>query len=65
MKKAVFDTHGADSELNSRSGEIVEVLRALTSEECDIFEVGEMFKIRFADGYATDAFADELEELQP
>ena len=57
---AIFDAHGADSELNSRSGSKVEVLRDLTEAECDIDEVGRMYHIRFADGFETDAFEDEL-----
>lgn len=56
----VFDTHGGDSQLNDRTGQIVEVLRALTEQEADIDDVGPMFRIRFEDGYETDAFADEL-----
>ena len=61
IKKAIFDTHGGDSKLNNRSGEVVEVLRALTSDEADLNDVGPMYKIRFADGFETDAFEDELE----
>ena len=58
--KVIFDTHGNDSELNCRSGQEVEVIRSLTETECDIAEVGNMYKIRFADGMETDAFEDEL-----
>lgn len=61
--KFIFDTHGGDSELNSRSGQIVTVLRELTEQEADIADVGEMFRIRFEDGFETDAFADELTAL--
>lgn len=60
MTTAIFDTHGGDSKLNSRSGSTVEVLRPLTEQEVDLVETGPMFKIRFADGYETDAFEDEL-----
>ena len=59
MKK-IFDTHGNDSELNVRSGQEVEVIRELADNECDKAEVGNMFHIRFEDGYETDAFEDEL-----
>ena len=59
MRK-IFDTHGNDSEFNNRSGQEVEVIRPLTSNECDIEEVGNMYHIRFDDGYETDAFEDEL-----
>lgn len=58
--KLIFDTHGGDSELNCRSGQTVTVLRALTEDEADIADVGKMYRIRFEDGYETDAFADEL-----
>lgn len=58
--KFVFDTHGGDSGLNSRTGQKVVVLRELTEREADIADVGKMFRIRFEDGYETDAFADEL-----
>lgn len=59
MKK-IFDTHGGDSKLNGRSGQEVEIIRELTADECDKAEVGNMFRIRFDDGYETDAFEDEL-----
>lgn len=39
-----------------------EVLRPLTADELDLKEVGEMFRIRQADGEEVDAFADELSE---
>ena len=42
-------------------GQEVEVLRELTDMECDKEEVGNMYRIRFADGFITDAFEDELE----
>lgn len=64
MKQKIFDTHGADSTLNDRSGEIVTVLRPLTEQEADLFETGPMFKIRFSDGYETDAFEDELLDVE-
>lgn len=58
--KFMFDSHGGDSKLNARTGQLVAVLRALTPQEADINDVGPMFRIRFEDGYETDAFADEL-----
>ena len=60
MKKAIFDTHGKDSRWNSRIGEICEIIRPLTESETDIFDVGNMYKIRFKDGIVMDAFEDEL-----
>ncbi len=56
----MFDSHGGDSLLNARTGQLVEVLRALTEREADLDDVGPMFHVRFEDGYETDAFADEL-----
>ena len=58
--KFMFDSHGGDSKLNARTGQLAEVLRALTTQEADINDVGPMFRIRFEDGFETDAFADEL-----
>lgn len=65
--KFLFDSHGGDSELNVRTGQKVMVLRALTEQEADIEDVGKMFRIRFEDGFETDAFADELtlDEITP
>ena len=61
--RSMFTTHGADSALNSRSGQQVEVIRPLTDEECDKLETGPMFRIRFDDGVEVDAFGDEVPEL--
>lgn len=61
MKKfMLFDTHNGDSQLNSRSGQMVEVLRELTEAEADVADVGPMYHIKFPDGLETDAFEDEL-----
>ena len=62
MKKE-FNTHGGDTSWNDRSGQVVEVLRPLTEDEADLFDVGPMYRIRFADGTETDAFEDELEDI--
>lgn len=62
MKK-VFDTHGGDTKLNDRTGQVVDVLRPLTEAEADIADVGKMYKVRFPDGFETDAFEDELSDL--
>ena len=62
--KAIFDTHGNDSELNYRSGQEVKIIRILTEAECDIDEVGNMYRVRFNDGMETDAFEDELEIVE-
>lgn len=55
---AIFRT--TDSELMKYSGTEVEIIRLLTKDECDIEDVGTMFKVRFYDGYIRDAFFDEL-----
>ena len=60
-RKKVYDSHNVDSGLNARTGQVVEVLRELTDREADIADVGRMFHVRFADGFETDVFEDELE----
>ena len=60
-RKKVYDSHNGDSGLNARTGQVVEVLRELTDREADIADVGRMFHVRFADGFETDVFEDELE----
>ena len=62
-KTAAFDTHGGDSQLNERAGSKVFVVRPLTEAEADISDVGNMYRIRFDDGFETDAFEDELTVL--
>ena len=57
-KKYIFNT--TDSELRKYNGTEVEVIRPLTEDEADIFDVGNMYKVRFSDGYERDAFEDEL-----
>lgn len=57
-KKYIFNT--TDSELRKYNGTEVEVIRPLTKDEADIFDVGNMYKVRFSDGYERDAFEDEL-----
>lgn len=54
----IFYTY--DRLLERYNGTEVEVIRPLTSEECDIEDVGNMFVVRFYDGYESDIFADEL-----
>lgn len=58
----VFDTHGGDSTWNERSGQRCVAVRPLTRQECDIDDVGPMWRVRFEDGIETDAFQDELKE---
>lgn len=57
MKK-IFNT--TDSELVKYNGTEVVVIRPLTEDEADIEDIGNMYKVRFYDGYERDAFEDEL-----
>lgn len=59
----IFDTHGGDSTWNERSGQRCVAVRELTPQECDIDDVGPMWRVRFEDGVETDAFLDELKEV--
>lgn len=45
-----------------RSGDAVTIVRPLTAGECDVDEVGQMYRIRFTDGVEADAFANELSD---
>lgn len=56
--KYVFNT--ADTELMKYNGEKVEIIRPLTNKECDIEDVGNMYKAKFINGYERDVFEDEL-----
>lgn len=56
-----FNAHGGDSELNGRSGEVIVVVGKLHPSEHDECETGPMHRIRFDDGFETDAFIDEIE----
>lgn len=60
-KKYVFNT--TDSELEKYNGTKVNVVRSLTNNECDIEDVGNMYKVQFEDGYERDVFEDELLSL--
>ena len=57
-KKYLFNT--SDSELKKYNGEKVNVVRNLAKDECDIEDVGNMYKVQFEDGYERDVFEDEL-----
>ena len=58
MAKYIFNT--TDTELKQYNGTEVEVIRPLTEDEADIFDVGNMYKVKFYDGYVSDVFEDEL-----
>lgn len=57
-KTYIFNT--TESELAKYNGTEVEIIRSLTPEECDTEDVGNMYEIRFYDGYVRYAFEDEL-----
>ena len=58
-KKYKFNT--TDTELQKYNGTTIEVIRPLTEKECDINDVGNMYKAKFNDGCERDVFEDELD----
>lgn len=58
-----YDMTNSERELHRRHGQRVEVTDK-TVENVDVDEVGQMFVVRFADGFEADVFADELSEWQ-
>lgn len=58
--QTVFNSHNGDSELDERTGQKCWVLYPLSPKDYDRFDVGRMYRIRFVDGFETDAFEDEL-----
>lgn len=54
----IFET--TDSELKQYNGTKVKVIRPLTEDECDIADVGNMYKAVFCDGIDYEVFEDEL-----
>lgn len=42
----------------------VKIIRSLTTKECDVADVGVMFRARFEDGSVHDVFLDELESIK-
>jgi len=61
-KKYTFNT--TDAELLRYNRTDVEIIRPLTETECDVEDIGNMYKVRFTDGYEKDVFEDELEEIK-
>ena len=49
-----------DSEFKKYNDTEVEVIRVLTDDEVDIFDVGNMYEVKFQDGCLGDVFEDEL-----
>lgn len=58
-----YEFYTTDSELRRFNGTRVKVLRELTEEECDISEVGRMYKAEFVVDGDFDVFEDELKEV--
>ena len=48
------------SDLLKFNGTEVYIIRPLTEAEADIADVGNMYKVRFVDGFVRDVFEDEL-----
>lgn len=61
--KSVFVSSG-DSKWDNRTGETAVILYQLGNDKADVADVGLMFHIRFNDGVETDAFIDELPDLE-
>lgn len=62
-EEIIFNTYGQDIKLKELSGEKAVILKELTEDECDIEEVGRMYRIRFSENFEVDAFEDELEKI--
>jgi hypothetical protein len=66
MKTTIYTRYSSqpsivEPELHAHSGQPVEVLGEVPEDTIDTCCVGPMFRIRFADGYESEAFIDELE----
>ena len=57
-KEYIFNT--VQSDLVRYNGTLVCIKRPLTKEECDVEEVGNMYRAKFIDGRCWDVFEDEL-----
>ena len=51
----------SDKFLFVHSGQHCTIERVLTQAEADIDDVGQMFRVKFRDGFIADVFADELQ----
>lgn len=61
FNRYVNDPETSEKELVKREGQTVTVFAPLNPETYDIEETGTMYRIKFEDGYETDAFEEELE----
>lgn len=62
--KMIYDSHGADSYMDKYTGQEVEIIRPLTNQEADLWDIGMMYCCRFKDGCVKDVFEDELQEIE-
>lgn len=54
----------SDSECENEPAEECVVIRMLAPSDCDSFDVGNMYLIRLSSGEITNAFEDELVEIE-
>lgn len=57
-----YTFHTTQSDLLHLNGRRCIILRSLTEEEADLFDVGPMYKIMFDDDSVITAYEDELHE---
>lgn len=57
-KKYIFNT--TESGLKKYNETEVKIIRPLTGKEADIEEIGNMYKVKYYDGFIGDVFEDEL-----
>ena len=61
MNTHIFKT--VDTTLQHQNLKNCKIIRELTEDEADLFDVGMMYKIEMEDGEIVDAFEDELSEI--
>ena len=64
MSTATFNhtdpTNTTEHELAARTGQTVEILSPLDPSEYSVEDTGVIYRVKFADGFESEAFADEL-----
>lgn len=60
FKMKYYEFQTTQSDLLRLNGNRCTIIRKLTDRECDIQEVGNMYKIKFDDGEKINCFEDEL-----
>ena len=53
------------SDFKHLNNKLCTIIRPLTEKECDMADVGLMFKVKFYDNTVIDAFFDELWFVRP